>query len=163
MEGYIQMKDTRRKLRSTDKREYQLKQIIKALAWWSDGGWEKASHAVGALIQREAQKLTGITADMSSLKFEAEGILKRLKNEEAREKNLQEELARSQQSIMPGRAMYPFTSYPFPTLTVTKQTRRDELEAMDNRKIEAIYYKAEAKELKKGMIDYILESEKEYK
>jgi hypothetical protein len=150
-------------MKGNDKRRYQLRQIIRALAWWTDDGGWKSPSCIGAIIQNQAQKLTGIKADMSALKFEAEGMLKRLKNEEARSRQLQEELNKTQSNLtmMPGKAMYPFVPYPFPTFTLSPvKTRREELEAMTDGEIRELKNAAANKELKKERINYILESEK---
>jgi hypothetical protein len=150
-----------------DKLRYQLRQIIKALGWWTDqGGWKNIS-AIGALIQQKAQELTGITADMSTLKDEAEAQLKRLKNEAAMATHLEQQRSQSQINMMPGKAFYPFVSMPFPSfvkgMALTPKTRREELEEMTDGQIREIFRKKQAKEIKKDHINYILESEKEYK
>jgi hypothetical protein len=145
-----------------DHRRFQLRQIIKALRWWSDeGGWKNIS-AIGALIQQKAQELTGIKGDMSTLKFEAEGMLKRLKNEEARSRQLQAQLAQSQQNMMPG-AMFPFRQLGASFTITPPLTRRGELEEMSQMDIDNLYREVVREERKKERINYILESEKEYK
>jgi hypothetical protein len=147
----------------SDGLRYKLRQTIRALGWWTnDGGWKSPS-AIGALIQQKAQELTGIQADMSTLKTEAERMLKRLKTEAAMEKQLQAQKAQgSLTNIMPGSWCTPFTLMSFPVV-VPKKTRREELEGYTTGQIRELFMELQVKEIKKDQINYILEAEKEYK
>jgi hypothetical protein len=152
-----------------DQARFSLRQIMKALDWWNEGGW-KTSCAVGAIIQQKAQKVLGIKADMTSLRTEAGVQLRRLKIEVNMAKHVAEQRSQSRINMMPGKTMYPFNftfASPFPSIikgiALAPKTRREELEEMTDGQIREIFREKQAKEIKKDHINYILESEKEYK
>jgi hypothetical protein len=137
---------------------FDLRQIIRALDWWNEGGW-KTSNAVGAIIQQKAQKLLDTHADMSALKTEAESQLKLLNTEADTDKKLQSQLAQGSFNMMPGTVMFPFSAMQFPTFTLSK-TRREVLEEMHYDQIEGIFKMKQREEIKADRIRYILEQEK---
>jgi hypothetical protein len=143
-------------MKDSEKVRFDLRQIMRALDWWNEGGW-KTSNAVGAIIQQKAQKLLGIHADMSALRTEAGSQLEKNKVEE--EMKAQQVVREPTLSMMPGSWSIPFA---FTGITL-KKTRREELEEMTTGQIRDLFREKQAKEIKADRIRYILESEKEYK
>jgi hypothetical protein len=144
-----------------DQARFSLRQITKALDWWNEGGW-KTSCAVGAIIQQKAQKVLGIKADMTALRVEAGVQLRRLDTEAEMNTHLQAQLAQSQRNMMPG-AMFPFRQLGASFIITPPPTRREELEEMSQMDVDNLYREVVREERKKERINYILESEKEYK
>jgi hypothetical protein len=131
---------------------FKLKTIVEALEWWLEGGYNGAkTNAVGAIVQREAQRILGVTGDMHFLKNAAKARLEGIMMEECCTK-LQNKLHRELHTHI-------FTT---PKL-FKKPTRKEELENMTEDQIYKLFKKTQKAEIRKDRIKYILEAEKEYK
>jgi hypothetical protein len=155
--------------------EFKLKRIIEAIDWWMDGGYNRPNTtAVGAIVQREAQRVLGVRGDMQFLRNEAQLRLEGIKLDRAM-KQMSEKVQRELTDSLfkeftytkpkplktkPGTVMFPFTAMPFPTFNIKKRTRKEELEDMTYLEIQKLHRKASRKEIKRERIKYILESEK---
>jgi hypothetical protein len=162
---------------------FKLKTIVEALEWWLEGGYNgPKTNAVGAIVQREAQRILGVTGDMHFLKNEAKARLEGIKLDRAMKQmseKVQRELTDSlfkeftytkpkllmpkpgtTFSAFPWRIPEFFSAFPWRIPELKRPTRKEELENMTEDQIYKLFKKTQKAEIRKDRIKYILEAEK---
>jgi hypothetical protein len=133
------------------------------LALWSKG---KINQKVGALIQRHAMRelvfidyLDNNWLPMDELRIMANDELQRLGKF-----RVPKPIPVPAMIDLAPEKLFGWKTYsvPFPTLTIKKPTRREELEAMSDAEVHREYRKAKTKEQREQRIEYILEAGKKY-